>query len=122
MTGWRISELGGRLRELRAAAGLTQEQLAEKAGVSKDVIAKLEQGSRTGARSSSIVLLASALGVTMGEFWTPRAPAMLRCGSGRWPGAPEQHPRADPLEVLAAEVRALRAEVRALARREGGQQ
>jgi len=54
---------GARLRELRRERGLTQEQLAEKAGISTDVIAKLEQGKKTGARLATVCQLAGALGV-----------------------------------------------------------
>jgi transcriptional regulator with XRE-family HTH domain len=55
------SGMGDRLAELRLRRGLTQESLAERAGLSVDVIRKLEQGRRRTARLSSINALARAL-------------------------------------------------------------
>lgn len=55
------SGIGDRIAELRLRRKLTQEQLAERAGLSVDVIRKLEQGRRKTARLSSINALASAL-------------------------------------------------------------
>lgn len=57
------STLGARIRELRRGCGLTQEELADKAGVSRDLVSKLEQGVRHSMRLSSATLLAGALGV-----------------------------------------------------------
>ncbi|MGW6458523.1 helix-turn-helix domain-containing protein [Streptomyces sp. NPDC055078] len=53
--------MGDRLAELRLRRGLTQEQLAERAELSVDVVRKLEQGRRKTARLSSINALARAL-------------------------------------------------------------
>ena len=39
-----MSEMGNRIRDLRIAAGLTQEQLGEKVGLQKSAIAKYENG------------------------------------------------------------------------------
>lgn len=51
------------LKELREKAGLTQEQLANKAGVSLPLIFKIEQGSRSLEKSkiSTLRKLAKAL-------------------------------------------------------------
>src|SRR5262245_23122786 len=49
------------LRELRLAAGLSREELAERAGLSVKAIAALERGDRTAPRASTIGLLADAL-------------------------------------------------------------
>jgi transcriptional regulator with XRE-family HTH domain len=57
--------LGVRLRQIRRRKSLTQEQLAERAAVSVDVIRKLEQGRRGSARASTIVALANALDVEL---------------------------------------------------------
>lgn len=56
-------ELGDRVREQRRVLGLTQEQLAEKAGVSKETIGRIEQyvGSPT---LITVCRLANALGST----------------------------------------------------------
>ncbi|MFI6702573.1 helix-turn-helix domain-containing protein [Streptomyces sp. NPDC050509] len=55
------SSMGDRLAELRLRRNMTQEQLAERAGLSIDVVRKLEQGRRKTARLSSINALAHAL-------------------------------------------------------------
>jgi predicted ATPase/transcriptional regulator with XRE-family HTH domain len=49
------------LLRLRAAAHLTQEQLAARAGLSPDTIAALERGKRRTPRSATVELLAQAL-------------------------------------------------------------
>ncbi|MFE7130961.1 helix-turn-helix domain-containing protein [Streptomyces sp. NPDC057638] len=53
--------MGDRLADLRTRRGLTQERLAERAGLSVDVVRKLEQGRRSTARLSSINAMAQAL-------------------------------------------------------------
>ncbi|MGA2830397.1 MAG: helix-turn-helix transcriptional regulator [Streptosporangiaceae bacterium] len=55
--------LGDRLVKLRKLAGLTQEQVAERAGVSVDVIRKLEQHRKHSARLPTLHALARGLGV-----------------------------------------------------------
>ena len=54
---------GNQLRRLRLARGLTQESLAEKAGLSPRAIGALEQGERRAAHRDTIRLLAEALGL-----------------------------------------------------------
>lgn len=61
--GW----IAGRLRELRVAAGLTQQQLAEKVGVKREAIARWEKGDQEPGWSY-VVALAEALGVTCEAF------------------------------------------------------
>ncbi|MDI3388271.1 helix-turn-helix transcriptional regulator [Streptomyces sp. B-S-A8] len=55
--------IGDRIARLRARRKLTQEGLAERAGVSVDVVRKLEQGVRQTARLSTLNSLARALDV-----------------------------------------------------------
>ncbi|UCM88823.1 helix-turn-helix domain-containing protein [Streptomyces marincola] len=57
--------LGADLRRLRRLAGLTQETLADRAGVSVDVVKKLEQGRKTSARLPTLHALAAGLGVEL---------------------------------------------------------
>jgi transcriptional regulator with XRE-family HTH domain len=57
----------GRLRVLREAAGLTQQQLAEKAGFYKFTIAKFEQGIQE-PTWPTVLALAAALGVDCRAF------------------------------------------------------
>jgi transcriptional regulator with XRE-family HTH domain len=59
------SPLGARLKAARKDRDLTQEELAEAAGLSRDLIAKLEQGQRQSARLISLVKLANALDVEL---------------------------------------------------------
>lgn len=59
--------LGQRLARLRTAAGVTQEQLAEKAGVATGSIRNWEQDHRR-PRADAALKLARALGVTVEEL------------------------------------------------------
>ena|ERR1022692_497367 len=54
---------GGLLRQLRAEAGLTQEELAQAAGVSSRSVSDLERGINLTARKDTARLLADALGL-----------------------------------------------------------
>ena len=56
-----------RLKELRENAGLTQDELAQRAGLYKFSVAKLEQGVREPVWST-VLALATALGVTCLAF------------------------------------------------------
>lgn len=55
--------IGDHLRRIRTQATLTQEQLADRAGVDVGVIRKLEQGARKSARLPTLHALARALDV-----------------------------------------------------------
>jgi transcriptional regulator with XRE-family HTH domain len=57
----------GRLKELREQAGLTQPQLADRAGMNRFGIAKLEQGVSKPSWES-VIALCQALNVTPNEF------------------------------------------------------
>jgi transcriptional regulator with XRE-family HTH domain len=65
-------EPGARLRELRRRRGLTQEGLAEAAGLSVQCVKKIEQGGT--ARMETYRQIAKALGVTTVWFVTPGSP------------------------------------------------
>jgi transcriptional regulator with XRE-family HTH domain len=56
------------LKRLRTDAGLTQRELAAKAGLSMSLVVKIEQRRKADPRLSTIVALASALGVATGEL------------------------------------------------------
>jgi transcriptional regulator with XRE-family HTH domain len=62
----------GRLREMREAAKLTQQHLADKAGLKIGGIRDLEQGRRSPAWET-VLALADALGVKCDAFTTPPA-------------------------------------------------
>ena len=57
---------GALLRRLRLAAGLTQEALAERAGVSAKAIGELERDPSRAPRLDTVALLADALGLDTG--------------------------------------------------------
>ena len=63
-----MDDIGLRLRKLRRDNGLSQEELAEEAGVSVSIVQKLEQGRRTSARTSTFIALANALDVDLSEL------------------------------------------------------
>lgn len=58
---------GVRLRQLREAVGLTQEALAERAGLSLNAIGALERGERRHPYPRTIRVLANALGISEAE-------------------------------------------------------
>src|SRR5215469_680044 len=58
---------GRLLTDYRCAAGLTQEALAERAGLSTSAISLLERGARTSPRQSTLAVLAEALQLTPNE-------------------------------------------------------
>ena len=55
------TSLGPVLRRLRLAAGLSQEELAERAGLSARGVSDLERGLRASPRPETVRLLAEAL-------------------------------------------------------------
>ncbi|ENJ0754202.1 helix-turn-helix domain-containing protein, partial [Salmonella enterica] len=57
-----MSTLAQRLNEARIAAGLTQEALAKKAGVTRVAISKAEQGLTQNFNSNTLFKIANALG------------------------------------------------------------
>jgi transcriptional regulator with XRE-family HTH domain len=71
----------GRLRELREAAGWTQSELAERAGLTRDGVAHLEQGRRKPGWET-VLALAEALGVDCLAF-TLRPAGESPAGRGR---------------------------------------
>jgi tetratricopeptide (TPR) repeat protein/transcriptional regulator with XRE-family HTH domain len=83
--------LGGLLRKWRERALLTQEQLAERAGLSVRTIGRMEAGDLRRPRSASVRLLAEALGLDDAEQATLAAaargptPADQVRGRGRGP-------------------------------------
>jgi transcriptional regulator with XRE-family HTH domain len=96
----RGNNFGETLRQLRLRARLTQESLAERAGLSVRTISGLENGRIDQPRDSSVRCLAEALQLDEGErrafttlargaYWTSRlttarsaAPAQCFAGSG----------------------------------------
>ena len=71
---------GGLLRQLRAEAGLTQEELAEAASLSPRSVSDLERGINRSARKDTAELLAGALGLG-----GPARPLFVAAARGRAP-------------------------------------
>jgi predicted ATPase/DNA-binding CsgD family transcriptional regulator/transcriptional regulator with XRE-family HTH domain len=82
-----VLEFARLLRQLRARAGLTQEELAEASGLSPRSVSDLERGINRTARKDTAVLLAGALGLA-----EPVRGLFVAAARGRGPAA----------EVLAA--------------------
>jgi len=87
MTEQSVLEFASVLRQLRAEAKLTQEELAETAGLSPRSISDLERGINRTARKDTAELLAGALGLA-----EPARAVFVAAARGRAPAA----------EVLAA--------------------
>ena len=61
-------QFGERVRELRQAKGLSQEELAFKAGVHRTYLGGIERGERNPALRN-IEAIAKALNITLSEFF-----------------------------------------------------
>ncbi|MGH6911002.1 MAG: helix-turn-helix domain-containing protein [Phenylobacterium sp.] len=61
--------LGRGIRVLRDATGLSQEELAERAGLSRNYVGLLERGERN-ASATALIAIARALGARPGDLWS----------------------------------------------------
>lgn len=64
-----VRALGERVSQVRRRRSLTQTELADKAGLSVEVVYKLEQGQRDGIRITTLHRLAQALNVPTATFF-----------------------------------------------------
>ncbi|SEP75568.1 Tetratricopeptide repeat-containing protein [Lentzea xinjiangensis] len=92
------SALGALLRHHRITAGLTQEALAEKAGLSGQAVGALERGDRRHPHRETVLRLADALGLGADER------AELAAAAARTP-RPRHAPSAPVRQLPAAPVR-----------------
>ena len=60
--------LDQRLKELRKKAGWSQQKLAEKAGLSYNVITKVEQGAAKNPNIKTMIKLADAFEISLDEL------------------------------------------------------
>ena len=58
-----------KIKECREKAGLSQEQLSEKSGVSRAIISGLESGSITVTTTKTLSKLAEALGLKVSDIF-----------------------------------------------------
>jgi len=68
------ASFGKRLRTIRRTRSLTQETLAERAGLAPSYISKLERARGTAISFSAVGALAAALKIPVAEFFADRRP------------------------------------------------
>jgi transcriptional regulator with XRE-family HTH domain len=73
---------GARIRELRLAAGLTQEDLAERCGLFRTYLSQIENG-RANPTLTMIHALATSLAVSVPALFTRVAPAPVKRTASR---------------------------------------
>jgi predicted ATPase/transcriptional regulator with XRE-family HTH domain len=83
-----FTSFGALLRHHRLTAGLTQEELAEQAGLSTRGVQALETGGRTSPRAETVRLLADALGLDGETRAALIAAARPELGAPATPGSP----------------------------------
>lgn len=62
--------MGYRIKEAREKQNMTQEELAEKSGISRTIISRLEGGRPTTTTSKTLLKLAKALGTTVDDIFS----------------------------------------------------
>lgn len=67
-----VKKVGYRIREIRENLGMSQAELCEKSGITRATIWKLETKDDEVTTSSTLLKIADALGVTVGELFLPR--------------------------------------------------
>ncbi|HQY29912.1 MAG TPA: helix-turn-helix domain-containing protein, partial [Thermomicrobiales bacterium] len=82
---------GELLRTMRENQGLTQEELAERAGLSRDAISALERGRRSRPHPATVKAINAALGVSMEEAEHLRTAAMRKIPPAAPPAPPGTH-------------------------------
>ena len=61
--------MGYRIREIRESKGISQTELSEKSGISRATIWKLETDEKAVTMTSTLLKIASALGVSLDEIF-----------------------------------------------------
>lgn len=98
---------GGRVRLLRARRGLSQTQLAAKAGISRNHLWRIEKGDRPKVGADVLARIASALGVSLSDLLDESAPGEpYEVIGGRAELAPEVADLAQQIDELPESVRA----------------
>ncbi|MBO7662899.1 MAG: helix-turn-helix transcriptional regulator [Clostridia bacterium] len=65
--------MGYRLKEIREAKGMTQEELERKSGVSRQTISAIENNNEYQAKSGTLLALANALDTTVDKIFFANA-------------------------------------------------
>ena len=63
--------MGYKIKDIRESLGMTQEQLAEKSGVSRTIISGLENGTARATTTKTLLKIASALATTVDQIFLP---------------------------------------------------
>ena len=58
-----------KIKEIRESKRLTQEELAEKSGISRQTISAIENGKTKDVKSGTIIAIAEALGTTLDDIF-----------------------------------------------------
>lgn len=61
--------MGYKIKEIRIAKKISQQELAEKANVSRTIISQLENGVRTVTKTDTLIKIADALGVKVEDIF-----------------------------------------------------
>jgi len=83
--------LSQRIKSLREAAALSQQEVAVKGDLSLSLVAKLEQGKKADPRASTLLALAEALSVRPGQLLDDLFP-------------PTEHPHEPEVELVGVTV------------------
>lgn len=73
--------IGGRIRAIRLARGLTLEQVAAAAGLTQSFVSKLERD-QVSPSVASLVSVCEAIGLRVGDLFDAPANAIVRAGDG----------------------------------------
>lgn len=65
--------MGYRIKEIREERGMSQSELAEKTGLTRATIWRLETGEEETTTTKTLLKIASALSVTVGELFLPQS-------------------------------------------------
>lgn len=63
-----VPHLGERLKAIRETAGLSQQEVAFRSGLSISMVGQLEQGLKRDPRLSTLLALAEGFGLTLGQL------------------------------------------------------
>lgn len=66
---WEVTEMGFRIKEVRKSLKMSQEELAEKSGVSRGTIVALEAGTERVTTTKTLVALAAAMNVSIDQIF-----------------------------------------------------
>lgn len=97
------------LRQYRLAAGLTQEALAERAGLSREAISALERGQRRTPHTDTVRMLADALGLADGAGDALAAAARPHVAPTEGTAAPPHNLTAPPTPLIGREREVMQA-------------